>query len=375
MKDVPFFKILWDENDVTSITSALTAGKNWAVGEKIEQFEQLIAQYMGTKYAVVFNSGTSALHAILKTYDIGKDDEVIVPSFTFISTANAPLFTGAQPVFADIEEKTYGLDPTKLETYITPNTKAILPVHYGGCPCQIDKIKKIAEKHNLILIEDTAEAMGATINNKKVGTFGDSAILSFCQNKIITTGEGGAVITDSQEVYEKLLLIRSHGRLEIEGEYFDSGAIFDYINLGYNFRMSNLTAALGISQIEKITQIIHKRQIKAEYMTHSLLQKTSHVKPLKIPNNYKSVYQLYSCIAEDRDGLLAYLAEKNIGSKVYFHPVHQTHFYKEKLGYNISLPVTEKVADEIITLPMFPTITDEEIDYITDTIAEYYKGE
>lgn len=375
MKDVPFFRILWDENDVTNITSALTLGRNWGVGKNIEQFEQLIAQYMGTQYAVVFNSGTSALHAILKAHNIGKDDEVIVPSFTFISTANAPLFTGAKPVFADIEEETYGLDPTKLETYITPQTKAILPVHYGGCPCQIDKIAEIAKKHNLILIEDTAEAMGATIDNKKVGTFGDSAILSFCQNKVITTGEGGAVITDSQEVYEKLLLIRSHGRLEIEGEYFDPGAIFDYINLGYNFRMSNLTAALGISQIEKITQIIHKRRIKAEYMTQSLLEKTSHVKPLKIPDNYKSVYQLYSCIAEDRDGLLDYLAEKNIGSKVYFHPVHQTNFYKEKLGYNTSLPVTEKVAEEIITLPMFPTITDEEIDYITDTIREYYKGE
>ena len=161
---------------------------------------------------LTFNSGTSALHALLLSYGIGPGDEVIVPSFTFIATANAPKFVGAKPVFADIEDITFGLDPRAVEAKITPKTKAIIPVHYGGFPCKIRELKKIADDHGIMLIEDAAEAFGASVKGKMVGTFGDSAIMSFCQNKIITTGEGGAVVTDNKELYERMKLIRSHGR-------------------------------------------------------------------------------------------------------------------------------------------------------------------
>jgi perosamine synthetase len=176
MQNIPLFKIYWDEQDIAEITTAVRSGVSWAIGSNIEKFEKGIAEYIGTKYAVVFNSGTSALHAALLAYELGEGAEVIVPSFTFIATANAALFVGAKPVFAEIEEETYGLDPMDVRRKITPKTRAIIPIHYGGCPCLVNELKQIVEEHGLILIEDAAEAFGAAINGKKVGSFGDAAI-------------------------------------------------------------------------------------------------------------------------------------------------------------------------------------------------------
>ena len=248
---IPLFKIYWDEDDVKSVSDSISAGMNWATGPNIEKFENLISEYLGVKYAVTFNSGTSALFSLLIVENISGGDEVIVPSFTFIATANAPLFTGARPVFADIEDETFGLDPEDVRKKITSKTKVILPVHYGGSPCRIKELKEIAEDNDLLLIEDAAEALGAKVEGSLVGTFGKASILSFCANKVITTGEGGAVVTDSKDIYEKLRLIRSHGRAETNN-YFESTKYMDYVSLGYNFRISNITAALGVAQIRKI---------------------------------------------------------------------------------------------------------------------------
>lgn len=369
---IPLFKILWDEEDVQSVGREIESGMNWAVGPRVSEFEKLIADYVGTEYAAVFNSGTSALHSVLMAHGIGNADEVIVPSFTFIATANSPLFVGAKPVFADIEKETLGLDPESVEKNITDKTKAILPIHYGGCPCKIGELREIADEHDLILIEDAAEAFGASIGNKNVGTFGDSAVLSFCQNKIITTGEGGAVVTDSKEVYEKLLLLRSHGRLET-ADYFTSVGLFDYINIGYNFRMSNITASLGISQMNKVDKVISMRRSNSEYLTRRLLEETDQLTPLHPPEGYNHVYQLYTIIAERRDELIDYLKENNVISKIYFDPVHLSHFYKEKLGYNCDLPVTEDMARRTITLPMYPSLSQDEMDFMAETIGKFYR--
>jgi perosamine synthetase len=369
--DIPLFKIYWDNEDLESVKREIESGMNWAVGSNIDKFEKLIAEYVGTDYATVFNSGTSALHSVLLAHGIGKGDEVIVPSFTFIATANAPLFVGAKPVFVDIEEDTFGLDPESVLENITDKTKAILPIHYGGCPCKIKELKEIADDHDLILIEDAAEALGARIGDKKVGTFGDSAILSFCQNKVITTGEGGAIVTDSKEIYDKLSLIRSHGRLET-ADYFTSADLFDYIDLGYNFRMSNIVAALGISQIKKVDEIIEMRRERSRYLTNNLMSENEFIKPILPPKDYYHVYQLYTVIANRRDELIKYLKDNGIITKIYFDPVHLTHFYKDKLKYRCELPVTENVAKKVITLPMFPDIKKEELDYITEEISNFY---
>ena len=368
---IPLFKIYWDEDDVNHVETEIQSGMNWAVGPKVEEFEELIKEEIGTKYAVTFNSGTSALHALFLAHRISKGDEVIVPSFTFIATANSPLFVGAKPVFADIEEETLGLDPESLNEMITDKTKAIMPIHYGGCPCKVRELKEIAEDHDLILIEDAAEAMGAKIANKKVGNFGDSAVLSFCQNKIITTGEGGAVVTNSEEIYERLNLIRSHGRLE-HSNYFTSLEPFDYIDLGFNFRMSNITASLGISQIKKLNKIIEMRRKNSLYLNEKL-NSIDGINPIQPAKDYYHVYQLYTAIADDRDGLMKHLAEDGIMSKIYFDPVHLTHFYKNVLKYKCNLPVTENISKKVITLPMYPKMDKEDMDLIIQGIRDFYE--
>lgn len=375
--DIPLFKIYWDNKDVVAVTGAVTKGINWAVGPDIQEFEQRLAHYTGMKYAVTFNSGTSALHAILAAYEIGTGDEVIVPSFTFIATANAPLFVGAMPVFAEIEPGTYGLDPDDVRRKITSKTKAILPIHYAGCPCLIEELRQVADKHGLLLIEDAAEAFGADIQGRKVGTFGDAAILSFCQNKVITTGEGGAVLTNSTVICDRLRLFRSHGRLEAS-DYFTSADYQDYVTLGYNFRMSNISAALGMAQLEKVDRIIEMRQDKARYMSRKLCQ-VGGVQVPAAPEGFKHVYQMYTIRlkgnGDQRDRLMKHLANSGIMSKVYFPPVHLTQFYRQKFNYKgEELPVTERIASEVLTLPMYPALTRSEMDYIADEIARFWEG-
>ena len=370
---IPLFKIYWDEEDIKMVNKAIRRGMFWAIGPNVEKFEEMLSEYVGTKYALIFNSGTSALHADLLAHGIRKGDEVIVPSFTFIATANAPLFVGAKPVFADIEEKTYGLDPEDVDKKITPKTKAILPIHYGGLPCRINELKALADRHNLLLIEDAAESLGAAVNSKKVGTFGDCAIFSFCSNKVITTGEGGAVLTNSSELYEKLKLIRSHGRAETSN-YFSSNEYMDYVALGYNFRMSDITAALGIAQLNKLDKIIRMRRNIADKLS-ARLSRINSVEVPSPPDGFFHVYQMYTIRVkegqEKRDALLAYLGKHGIMAKVYFFPVHFTHFYRKELGYNCKLPVTERVSQEVLTLPMYPSLTEEEIEFIAGAVADF----
>jgi perosamine synthetase len=367
---IPLFKIYWDEEDITAVNNAIKRGMSWAIGPEVSQFEQNLAEYLGVKYCLTFNSGTSALHAVLMAHGIGAGDEVIVPSFTFIATANAPLFVGARPVFAEIEEKTCGLDPADVERKITPKTKAILPIHFGGCPCLIEELKEIARRHKLLLIEDAAEALGAEINGTKIGSIGDSAILSFCQNKTITTGEGGAVVTASKDVYEKMKLIRSHGRLDV-AQYFSSTEDLDYVTLGYNFRMSNLTAALGVTQLKKIRKMVEMRRESARLYNRKLAKIRRIITPEPPPGLFH-VYQMYTIrvMGGLRDKLRQHLAANGIMSKVFFNPVHKTRFYRKELKYKDTLPVTERIAAEVLTLPMYATLSEEEMNLITSHIAE-----
>ena len=369
---IPLFKVYWDEDDITAVNNAIKRGMSWAIGPEIAQFEVKLAEYLKVEYCLTFNSGTSALHAVMLACGIGAGDEVIVPSFTFIATANAPIFVGAKPVFADIEEKTLGLDARDVERKITSRTRAIIPMHFGGSPCLIDELRDVAQKHGLLLIEDAAEALGAEVNGVKLGSIGDAAILSFCQNKTITTGEGGAVVTNSRDIYEKLKLIRSHGRLE-NTDYFSTWENMDYVTLGYNFRMSTITAALGLAQLNKLDKLIEMRRNIANKMN----KKLSHIGGVMTPeppDNFYHVYQMYTIRVRDsqRDDLMRYLADAGIMSKVFFYPVHKTHFYRNELKYDCVLPVTEAISQQVITLPMYPSMPQEEIDAVTGRIADYF---
>lgn len=365
---IPLFKIYWDNKDVESVTAALRSGMNWAIGENIGLFENKIKRYVGTEYATVFNSGTSALHAALLAYGIGQTDEVIVPSFTFVATANAPLFVGAKPVFADVEDETFGLDPEDVKERITSHTKAIIPVHYGGCPCRIRELTEIAQDNGLVLIEDAAESFGAKIEESRVGTFGDSAMFSFCQNKIISTGDGGAITTDSKQVRDKLELLRSHGQMKKPlGSEQDHSS--DYVTLGYNFRMSNIVAALGMTQLDKVDAIIDMRRRNAQYLTSKLKRDTKDIITPTSPRGYYPVWQMYTIRHPARDQLMSHLFAKGIMTKIYFPPVHQSFFYRQVLKCSSRLPVTEELAEDVLTLPLWPHITEEEMNYVVDGIS------
>jgi perosamine synthetase len=371
---IPLYKIYWDEDDVERVSEVIRQGMFWAIGPNIEKFERMVAERIGKKYAMAFNSGTSALHAILLAYGIKQGDEVIVPSFTFIATANSVLFVGAEPVFADIERDTYGLHPEDVKKKITDKTKVIMPIHYGGLPCHIRELKEIAEDHKLLLIEDAAESLGANIDGKPVGSFGDAAMFSFCGNKVITTGEGGMIATDQRDIYEKLKLIRSHGRLD-KGEYFTSIKTMDYITLGYNWRMSNITAALGISQLKKLDKLIAMRRKNTAYLSKRL-SNVSRVELPNPPNGYFHVYQMYTIKIkngkETRDGLKNYLAEKGVMTKVYFFPIHLKGFYRDRCGFRGGeLPVTEELSKQVLTLPMYASLTIDEMNFIADHVKVF----
>ncbi len=371
---LPLYKIYSDDEDLQIITKVVRRGTNWAQGPEIEELENLIKNYVNTEYCLVLNSGTSALHATYLAYDLGKGDKVIVPSFSFISTANSVLFVDALPKFADIEEESFGLDPEKLDKIIDSTTKAIVPMDYGGQSCKILEIKEIAHKRGLKLIEDAAESLGTKVNGKKVGSIADATIFSFCGNKVLTTGEGGAVVTNSKEIFEKIKLIRSHGRVE-NGNYFTTTHNPRYAELGYNWRMSSITAALGISQLNKLDRIIKMRQDNASYL-NSRLSKYEQISLPKAPSNSTHIYQMYSILLKDektRDGLQEHLKKKKIISKIYFMPIHQSDFYKGKYGmHDGMLPVTERISKRILTLPLYPNMSSEERDYLIDSVSEFF---
>ena len=368
---IPLYKVDWDKEDVRTVTNVIKRGMDWAIGPEIEEFEQSLANYHDSKYCVVFNSGTSAGHVALLTLNRTPSSEIIVPSFTFIATANWPLMVGAKPIFSEIEEETLGMDPSYLDSIISKKTKVLMPIHYGGMPCKIIEIKKFAEQHKLTLIEDSAESIGSTIGNKKTGSFGDMAILSFAGNKVLPTGEGGAVIVNSKKIYEKLKLIRSHGR-QINSNYFQTNEVPNYVSLGYNWRMSSMTAALGISQLSKLDKLISKRRKNAQYLSSKLNKHSKIILPFNY-KNHKSVFQLFSIRVTDnlRDNLMAFLTNKGIMSKIFFEPVHLSKFYSKNRNKKISLPKTEKISQQVLTLPMYPSLTKDDINFISDSIDEF----
>jgi len=372
---VPLYRIFTNKEDIIETSKVIKRGMNWAIGPEIEDFENKLSKYVGSDYCIVFNSGTSAQHAALLAIGIKTNENVVVPSFTFISTANSVLMIGAKPKFADIEEQTYGLDPISVEKSIDKKTKALMPIHYAGLPCKIDELSEIAKRKKIILIEDAAESLGSTINKKKIGLHGIMTIFSFAGNKVLTSGEGGAIVTNSKKLYEKLKLIRSHGRKEYEN-FFNSNLKPDYVELGYNWRMSSITAALATSQLKKLDKMISLRRKNAKKLSLKL-SKYDKIRVPKEPKGYKHVYQLYSIRLSRhkiRNDLMKFLTKRGIMSKIYFEPVHKTPFY-QKLGYSKrKLRITETVANQILSLPLFPNMTSKEIKLIDKSINDFMKN-
>ena len=373
---IPLYRAFTDASDVRRVSSVLERGLNWAIGPEVAEFERTVASYVGRKYAVSFNSGTSALHATMLALRIGEGDEVVVPSFTFIATANAALFVRASPVFADIERVTYGLDPESVAKALTRRTKVIVPVHIGGIVCRYaGELERMGRERKLVVVEDACEALGATSKGRMGGTYGDVSVLSFCANKLISTGEGGMVLTDRKDVYERLKLVGSHGRLD-KVPYFNSSASSDYVELGFNWRMSSMTAALGASQMKKLEKAIKLRRKVAKALD-SRLSRVGEVETPVEPAGFRHTYQMYTIKVRSgrkaRDGLNEFLSSKGINSKVYFDPIHRTRFYREVLGRKApKLPATDWVSSRVLTIPIYPGMTKDEVAYVADSVKAYF---
>ncbi|MEF8842611.1 MAG: DegT/DnrJ/EryC1/StrS family aminotransferase [Haloarculaceae archaeon] len=369
---IPLFEIAWDEQDVLNAVESIGRGSYWAKGPFVERFETGLEAYLGIEHAVVVNSGTTALVAAFRAAGVGPGDEVVVPSFTFIATANAVRLVGAEPVFADVEPDTYGLDPESVEERVTDRTAAVVPVHLYGSPCRIEALVEVAERHDLAVIEDAAEAFGATHDGACVGTFGDAGVLSFCQNKVLVTGEGGAVLTDDDDLAAELRLYRSHGRTP--GDYFEEVGSGEYLALGTNVRMSDLTAAVGCAQLGKVDDLITGRRAAAERMNDGL----AGVQGVRVPHPPEGgthVYQLYTVEFDpdvDRSTVIEALEERGVSSKIYWDtPVHRTRYYRETAeGPSPGLPTTASVVDRVLSLPMYPELSPAATDRIVAAVRE-----
>ncbi len=330
-----------------------------ATGPRTKAFEEAFAAMCTTKHAIATTSGTTALHIAMLAHKIGPGDEVITSAFTFIASGNSTLFVGARPVFVDIDPRTFNLDVTKIEAAITPKTKAILPVHLFGLPCDMDAIMAIAKKHNLAVIEDACQSHGAMYKGKKVGSFG-TGTFSLYPTKNITSGEGGMITTNDETVDEACRVIRNHG---MRKRYYHD-------ELGYNFRMSDLHAAIGLAQIAKLDSFNDKRRENAAYYDKAL---KGVVTPY-VPDGYTHVYHQYTVRVPGgkRDSLRTYLAEHEIGSEVYYPvPIHKQGFYMSEYGFNVSLPETEKAALEVLSIPVHPAVSAADREKVTSTINEF----
>ena len=374
---IPLYRSFTDEEDIERVTAVLRRGSDWAIGPEVAEFESAVARYVGRKYGVSFNSGTSALHAAMLALRVGAGQKVVVPSFTFIATANAALFVGATPEFADIEDVTYGLDPESAEAAMGKKTTAMVPAHIGGVVCKsAEELERIAKKRKVAMIEDACEALGSRADERNAGTYGDASVLSFCANKVISTGEGGMVLTDDLKTYERLSLVKSHGRLD-KTPYFTTTNPPDYVGLGYNWRISSMTAALGLAQLAKLDKAVDGRRRVAGWITRGLAKVREVTPPLE-PSGYKHTYQMYTLRvksgAKERDGLRDHLKKEGVFSKVYFDPIHKSRFYKGRPeAKRARLPVTDRVSGQVLTVPVFPTMAREEADYLAGSIAEYFE--
>lgn len=349
-------KPMLGEDEVNAVAEILRSGM-LAQGKTVAEFESNFAKYCGTKHAVAVGNGTQALHAALLAAGVQPDDEVITSPFSFIASATTIVHCGARPVFADIEPRTFNIDVNSIGELITPNTKAIMPVHLFGLPADLDALRTLCDSRGIALIQDACQAHGSTIGGKPIGQYGDLAAFSFYPTKNITTGEGGAIITDDDDLAEKLRLLRHQGQK----------SRYEYSMVGYNYRMTEMAAAIGVQQLKKLPSWTEKRIANAGYLDKALGISEKITTPF-VPNGFKHVYHQYTIRVQNRDQVIQKLADGGVGAGVYYpkglHQLGPLAGYSDR-----SMPVTEKAANEVLSLPVHPGLSDEELA----TVAEVTK--
>ncbi len=359
------------EKDIEAVVAVMKT-RFLSIGPKVVEFEKRISEYAGVKYTVAVNSGTSALHLIIRGLGIQEGDKVLTTPFSFIASSNCFLFEKAEPLFVDIDEETLNLDPEKVEKTLKSlkaeelkKIKAMLVVDAFGQPADWDRFEEIARKYNLQLIEDSAESLGSEYKGRKCGSFGEAGVFAFYPNKQITTCEGGVLVTDNEELAKLARSMRSQGRGE-------SGEWLDHERLGYNYRLDELSATLGCSQMERIEEIIKKREKVAELYN----QKLARIEEVQVPylssNTTRMSWFVYVIRLKrgiDRDSVIRFLKEEGIECKPYFTPIHLQPFYVDMFGYKRGdFPITEDVSSRTIALPFFNNLKEEQIDYVVEKV-------
>lgn len=363
---IPYGRQTIEEDDIQAVGEVLKSDY-LTTGPKVEEFEHAVAAYVGAKYAVAVSNGTAALHAACFVAGIGPGDEVITTPVTFAASANCVLYCGGTVVFADIDPKTYNIDPEDIRKKITDKTRAIIAVHFAGQPCDMDKIHEIAKEHDLLVIEDAAHALGASYKGKKIGALSDMTTFSFHPVKHITTGEGGMITTNSEELYKKLKLFRAHGITRDAGvmQKDEGGWYYEQIDLGYNYRISDIQCALGISQMKKLERFINRRRELAEQYTEAFRECENIVCPYQ-EKECNSSWHLYVVQVRNRNRreMFERLRAADIGVNVHYIPVYK-HPYYLKHGYaGVKCEMAEMLYENIISLPLYPGLTDEEQAYV-----------
>ncbi|MCZ7590756.1 MAG: UDP-4-amino-4,6-dideoxy-N-acetyl-beta-L-altrosamine transaminase [Kiritimatiellae bacterium] len=397
---IPYGKQSLDEADIAAVVSTLRG--DWLTqGPAVPAFEDAFAAKVGAKYAVAVNSGTAALHAIMRALNVGQDDEVIVPPITFTASANCAAFEGATPVFVDVDPETLLIDPVAVERAITPRTRAIVAVDYTGHPCDYDALREIANRHQIALVADACHSPGASYKGRAVGTLADLTAFSFHPVKHITTGEGGLVSTDNPVYAEAMRDFRTHGitkdparflGLEEDAPYAmpdasSSSAIaeqgpwyYEMHSLGYNYRMPDINAALGLSQLTKLDAFVaRRRKIAARYQSAFELAKG--VRPLRVREWANPAWHLFvvridfATVGRTRTEVMQELREQGIGTQVHYIPVHLQPFYRRH--FNTALgqcPVAETAYVELLSLPMYPAMTDDDVDTVINAVSKTVCG-
>jgi len=377
MRNIPYGRQWIDESDIREVIKVLKS--DWITqGPKIKEFEDALCRYTGAKYAVVVSSGTAALHISCLAANIRKGDEVITSPITFVASANSVLYCGGKPVFADIRSDTVNIDPEEIKKKVNPNTKAIIPVHFAGHPCDLEEIKEIAEKHNLLIIEDASHALGAEYKSSRVGSckYSDMTVFSFHPVKHITTGEGGAVLTNQRDLYERLLLFRNHGITKEEGKItrFDGPWYYEMHELGFNYRMTDFQCALGISQLRKLKKYIKRRRELVSIYDRELSKIDKIILPIEKPYVKSSwhIYYIRLRNTDKRKWIFEELRKSNIGVQVHYIPVHLQTYYRKNFGYKAGdCPKAEEYYRSTITLPLFPKMMNKEIQYVINILESH----
>ena len=364
--DVPLSRPSITEDDIAAVVEVLRT-PTLSIGPRVEAFERAAADLVGVRNGVAVNSGTSGLHLCLDAVGVGPGDEVITSPFSFVASANCILYTGATPVFADIDPDTLALDPEQVEAKITGRTRAIIPVDVFGQPCPIEPLSAIARRHGLAVIQDACEAIGAERNGVRVGSgkYADAAVFAFYPNKQMTTGEGGMIVTDNDDMARVMRSLRNQGR-------DDAGTWMNHVRLGYNYRLDEMSAALGLSQIGRLDAILEARARVAAMYTERLREIDGVQVPYIDPATTRMSWFVYVIRLEegiDRTAVMERLQADGVPSRPYFVPIHLQPLYRERFGFKEGdFPVTERIARSTLALPFFTDMTEAQVDYVCDRI-------